>query len=86
MSRVAMVRAALRAALAKHVAERLRSAGPDAIRAPNVLATLLHHPAVTGLFPACNGVPVDEPALGHRLRELMALRVAWRTSSSGEAS
>ena len=46
---------------------------------PNVLATLMHHPALAGPFLAYNNVLLQTPALEPRLRELMILRVAWRT-------
>jgi len=78
------VRAAFRAAYPRDVAERFLSAAPDAARVPNVLATLMHHPALSGPFLAYNRVLLEKPALGHRLRELMVLRVAWRTRSAYE--
>src|SRR5262249_43264619 len=43
--------------------------------------TLLHHPLLVGPFLAYNRVLLQTPALGHRLRELIVLRVAWRTGS-----
>ncbi len=49
--------------------------------APNVTATLLHHPALAGPFTAYGHVLLQQPALGHRARELMLLRVAWRTGA-----
>lgn len=49
--------------------------------APNVLATMLHHPALAGPFTAYGNVLLREPAIGHRYRELMLLRVAWRTGA-----
>jgi len=78
------VHAALRAAFPKHVADRFLSAAPDAVRVPNVLTTLMHHPALAGPFLSYNRVLLEKPALGHRLRELMVLRVAWRTRSTYE--
>lgn len=77
------VHAAFRAAFPKD-AERFLSAAPDAMRVPNVLTTLMHHPALAGPFLAYNGVLLQQPALGHRLRELLVLRVAWRTRSTYE--
>ena len=76
--------AALRGAFSKDVADRFLSTAPDAARVPNVLTTLMHHPALAGPFLAYNHRLLDAPALGHRLRELMVLRVAWRTRSNYE--
>lgn len=76
--------AALRGTFPKEVVDRFVSTGPDAVRAPNVLATLMHHPALAGPFLAYNHFLLDKPALRPRLRELMILRVAWRTRSNYE--
>lgn len=46
---------------------------------PNVLGVLMHHPELAGAFTAYNRILLSSPALGHRLREIMVLRVAWRT-------
>jgi len=78
------VRAAFRAAYPTEVAERFLSDAPDAPRVPNVFTMLMHHPALAGPFLTYNRVLLEKPALGHRLRELMVLRVAWRTRSSYE--
>jgi alkylhydroperoxidase family enzyme len=78
------VDAALRGAFPKAAVDRFVATGPDAVHVPNVLATLLHHPTLTGPFLAYNTRLLDAPALGHRLREIMVLRVAWRTRSSYE--
>lgn len=51
---------------------------------PNVLTTLMHHPALAGPFLAYNRVLLSAPAVEPRLRELMILRVAWRTRSAYE--
>lgn len=75
------VGSALRAAFPREVADRFLSSAPDAVRVPNVLTTLMHHPALAGPFLVYNNVLLQKPALGHRLRELMVLRVAWRTRS-----
>ena len=76
--------AALRGTFPKATVDRFLSTGPDAVRVPNVLTTLMHHPALSGPFLAYNHVLLDAPTLGHRLRELMVLRVAWRTGSNYE--
>jgi len=75
------VRAAFRTAYPKEVADRFLSTAPEAARIPNVLATMMHHPALSAPFLVFNRVLLEKPALGHRLRELMVLRVAWRTRS-----
>jgi 4-carboxymuconolactone decarboxylase len=51
---------------------------------PNVLATMLHHPGLAGPFLAYNSVLLRTPTIEARLRELMILRVAWRTGSNYE--
>jgi 4-carboxymuconolactone decarboxylase len=74
------VRSALRSGFPE-AAARFLASGPDAPPLPNVLGMLLHHPLLAGPFLAYNRVLLQTPALGHRLRELMVLRVAWRTRS-----
>jgi alkylhydroperoxidase family enzyme len=76
-------RAALRGSM-KGAAERFLSEGPDAPRMPNVLATLLHHPRLSGAWLAYNSVLLNTPSIDPRLRELLILRVAWRTRSPYE--
>ena len=78
------VRDALRAGFSDEVATRFLSTGPDAIAMPNVVATLMHHPQLAGPFLAFNSVLLRRPALDPRLRELMVLRVAWRTRARYE--
>jgi 4-carboxymuconolactone decarboxylase len=78
------VRAALRAGFGAEAAERFFSTGPDALRVPNALTTMVHHPALAGPWLAYNGVLLQTPTLDPRLRELMILRVAWRTRSNYE--
>jgi 4-carboxymuconolactone decarboxylase len=73
---------ALRAAFGAEAAERLLA--DDGPRMPNVLGTLLRHPALAGPFLRYNNVLLRDPAVGARLRELMILRVAWRTRSEYE--
>jgi 4-carboxymuconolactone decarboxylase len=51
---------------------------------PNVLATMLHHPRLAGPFLAYNSVLLRKPTIEARHRELMILRVAWRTGSNYE--
>jgi alkylhydroperoxidase family enzyme len=76
-------RDALRAAWPEAAARFLADA-PDAPSVPNVLSTLMHHPALAGRFLAYNRVLLETPAMGHRLRELLVLRVAWRTQATYE--
>jgi 4-carboxymuconolactone decarboxylase len=71
---------ALRLAFPSDLVERMRASG----NAPNVLATMLHHPALAGPFTAYGNVLLQRPAIGHRNRELMLLRVAWRTGARYE--
>jgi 4-carboxymuconolactone decarboxylase len=73
--------AAPRAGLGGAAADRLLSSGA---RVPNVLTTLMHHPALAGPFLAYNTVLLSTPVVTPRHRELMVLRVAWRTRSTYE--
>jgi|SRR5271166_6262697 len=72
--------AALRSAFPGDVVEAFRTSDSP----PNVLATMLHHPALAGPFTAYGNVLLQEPAIGHRARELLLLRVAWRTRARYE--
>jgi len=45
---------------------------------------LMHHPALAGPFLVYNNALLRTPALEHRQRELLILRVAWRTSAPYE--
>jgi alkylhydroperoxidase family enzyme len=76
--------AALRAAYGEKAAERLLSQDPEAPRMPNVLTTMMRHPALAGPFLTYNNVLLRAPALEPRLRELMVLRVAWHTRATYE--
>ena len=78
------VREALATAFSDDVATRMVSTGPDAMPVPNVLSTLMHHPALAGPFLVYNNVLLRTPALDHRTRELIILRVAWRTRAPYE--
>jgi 4-carboxymuconolactone decarboxylase len=70
---------ALRLGFSDDVARRFAATGENAVPVPNVLGTLLHHPALAGPFLAYNNVLLQNPTLEPRHRELMVLRVAWRT-------
>lgn len=75
---------ALRLAYPEAVVQRFLSTEPDAKPVPSALTTLVHHPALAGPWLAYNNVLLANPALGHRMRELVVLRVAWRTQSRYE--
>jgi 4-carboxymuconolactone decarboxylase len=77
-------RSALEAGFGPKVAEQFLATGPGAPAVPNVVGTLLHHPALAGPWLAFNRVLLFEPSLTARQRELMVLRVAWRTRSTYE--
>jgi alkylhydroperoxidase family enzyme len=76
--------AALRQAFPERVVERFTTPAPDGPPVPTAIATMLHHPALAGPWLSYNNVLLWSPALEHRLRELMVLRVAWRTRSTYE--
>jgi 4-carboxymuconolactone decarboxylase len=78
------VRAALAAGFPASVIERFFSDEPDAMRLPNALATFVNHPALAGPFLAFNAVLMNSTILPRRQRELMVLRVAWRSGSRYE--
>jgi alkylhydroperoxidase family enzyme len=73
--------AAVRAGFGDAAVERFLATGPDAPRVPNVLTTLMRHPGLAGPFLAYNSVLLNAPTIEPRWRELMILRVAWRTRS-----
>ena len=70
---------ALRLAYPEAVVQRFLSTEPDAKPVPTALTTMVNHPALAGSFLTYNNVLLAKPALGHRMRELIVLRVAWRT-------
>jgi 4-carboxymuconolactone decarboxylase len=78
------VAAALRAGFGDAAAERLLATGPDAMRAPNAVSTLMRHPRLAGRFLAYNSVLLFDPVLEPRVREILVLRVAFRTGSEYE--
>lgn len=78
------VRDALAVAFSDDVAARFLSTGPDTIPMPNAIGTMLRHPALTGPFLAYNQVLLQTPTLDPRQRELLVLRVAWRTRARYE--
>jgi alkylhydroperoxidase family enzyme len=79
------MRAALAQAFPGPVVERLLSTEPGAMAMPNVIATLMQHPTLAGPFLAYNQMLLGKTAtLAPRDRELVILRVAWRTKSRYE--
>lgn len=71
---------AVREAFSEEAVRAFRTRGP----APNVLATMLHHPVLAGSFNRFGNILLQQPAISHRARELMLLRVAWRTRARYE--
>jgi alkylhydroperoxidase family enzyme len=78
------VRAALAVGLGEQAAATFMSDAPDAPPMPNVLGTLLHHPRLAGRLLRYNGVLLQHGTIDARLRELMILRVAWKTRAPYE--
>ncbi|MFF0492043.1 carboxymuconolactone decarboxylase family protein [Nocardia sp. NPDC004068] len=66
------------------LADRYLSGAPDAPRMPNVLGVLGHHAELAGAWLSYNGALLERSALDPRHRELVILRVAWRTRSAYE--
>jgi alkylhydroperoxidase family enzyme len=78
------VEAALRAGVPDEVGDRFMSTGDDAMRVPNGISSLMYHPRLAAKFLAYNALLLRDQVLDPRLRELMVLRVAWRTRSQYE--
>ncbi|WP_280371282.1 carboxymuconolactone decarboxylase family protein [Nocardia wallacei] len=66
------------------LADRYLSGAPDAPPMPNILGVLGHHAELAGAWLAYNGTLLERSALDARDRELIILRVAWRTDSTYE--
>lgn len=75
-----------RAMLRGHLrtAEKYLSGEPDAPALPNVLGILGHHLDLGGAWLHYNGKLLQDTVLDPRLRELLILRVAWKTRSRYE--
>jgi AhpD family alkylhydroperoxidase len=80
----AEVRGALALAFPEEIVERFLASGADSIRMPDAISTMLHHPELTGRWLAFNNVLLWSPSLDDRMRELVVLRVAWRTRANYE--
>jgi len=65
-------------------AKRILAEDGKPMPVPNVLGTLLNNPQIAGPFLQFNRVLLEKPSLGHRLREVLVLRVAWRTKAPYE--
>jgi alkylhydroperoxidase family enzyme len=76
--------AAIRAGMPAAAADRFLAPEPDAPQLTNGIASLLHHPRLAEKFLAFNGQLLWDPVLDPRLRELVVLRVAWRTRAPYE--
>lgn len=76
------VRDALRRGIGDVAAERYLA--DDDVPVPSVIATLLHHPKLASRFLAYNMELLQRPTLDARLRELMVLRVAYRSRAPYE--
>lgn len=66
------------------LADHYLSGRSDAPRMPNVLGILGHHPELAGAWLSYNGVLLERSALDPRHRELLILRVAWRSRATYE--
>ena len=78
------VRAALNDAFAPTIVERFLDTSPEAIPVPTAISTMMHHPTLTGPWLTFNNQLLWSSTIGDRLRELVVLRVAWRTRSDYE--
>jgi 4-carboxymuconolactone decarboxylase len=65
-------------------ADRYLSGEADAPPMPAILGLLAHHPRLGANWLAFSGGLLDDPVLDPRDRELLVLRVAWRTQSRYE--
>ncbi|MFC8526125.1 carboxymuconolactone decarboxylase family protein [Nocardia sp. NPDC057227] len=61
------------------MADRYLSGAPDAPPLPNILGVLGHHPELAAAWLGYNGLLLERGTLDPRARELLILRVAWRT-------
>lgn len=78
------VEAALRAGVPDAIGDKFMSTGDDAMRVPNGISSLMYHPRLAGKFLAYNALLLRDQVLSHRQRELMVLRVAWRSRAQYE--
>lgn len=67
-------------------ADRYLSVAPDAPAMPGILGILAHHTELAGAWLAYNGLLIERPSVDPCDRELVILRVAWRSGSEYEWS
>ncbi|MEV0685369.1 carboxymuconolactone decarboxylase family protein [Nocardia sp. NPDC050378] len=65
-------------------AEKYLSGAPDAPAMPGILGILAHHTALASAWLAYNGLLLERPTVDPCDRELVILRVAWRSGSDYE--
>jgi 4-carboxymuconolactone decarboxylase len=65
-------------------ADKYLTGAPDAPPMPGILGVLGHHPRLAANWLGLSGQLLEEPVLTPRDRELLVLRVAWRTRSRYE--
>jgi alkylhydroperoxidase family enzyme len=75
---------AIRGAFREPVASRFLSDGDDALPIPSAIGSMLHHPKLAREWLRFNNVLLWSPTVPERQRELMILRLAWRTRSDYE--
>ncbi|MBF6170118.1 carboxymuconolactone decarboxylase family protein [Nocardia blacklockiae] len=66
------------------LADRYLSGEPDAPPMPNILGVLGHHAELAAAWLGYNGTLLERSALPARDRELIILRVAWRSRATYE--
>lgn len=76
--------AAFRVSVSPKAVKAFLPPGPDKRPLPHGLAVPLHHPYLAEKWLPFSYSLLWEGALSHRQRELMVLRVAWRTRSTYE--
>jgi alkylhydroperoxidase family enzyme len=76
--------AAMSAGMPARIADRIFSTEPGTPPVPNVMATFANHPKLAAPLLAFTGVLMNSPETTMRQRELMVLRVGWRTGSTYE--
>lgn len=69
---------------AKDRADAMLAGPPESQPMANVLATLMHSPGIAGPWLRYNQALMTRSSLEARLREIMIMRVAWRTRSEYE--
>jgi alkylhydroperoxidase family enzyme len=70
--------------LPSYIKRRELFTGPNALPMPTVLGLLAHHFPIGDAWLEFNRVLADETSLDVRFRELLVLRVAWRTRAAYE--